>query len=88
MGSQWWEDAPLTVNVFYVAPQMPTKLPTNQLPKVSFAEDERPREGGCFAGCKQVQGISANAFSVGLFCSMSRFTVYSLGVARVLRMPP
>jgi len=35
MGSQWWEDAPLTVNVSYVAPQMPTKLPTNQLPKVS-----------------------------------------------------
>jgi len=34
MGSQWWEDAPLTVNVSYVAPQMPTKLPTNQLPKV------------------------------------------------------
>jgi len=35
MGSQWWDDAPLTVNVSYVAPQMPTKLPTNQLPKVS-----------------------------------------------------
>jgi len=38
-----------------------------------FAEDARPREGGgsrglvvggCFARCKQVQGISANAFSV------------------------
>jgi len=38
-----------------------------------FAEDARPREGGgsrglvvggCFACCKQVQGISANAFSV------------------------
>jgi len=38
-----------------------------------FAEDARPREGdgsrglvvgGCFACCEQVQGISANAFSV------------------------
>jgi len=38
-----------------------------------FAEDARPREGGgsrglvvggCFARYKQVQGISANAFSV------------------------
>ena len=40
-----------------------------------FAEDARPREGGgsrglvvggCFACCKQVQGISANVFSVML----------------------
>jgi len=36
MGSQWWEDAPLTANVSPVAPQTPTKLPTNQLPKVSI----------------------------------------------------
>jgi len=41
-----------------------------------FAEDARPREGGgsrglvvggCFARCKQVQGISANAVSVIVF---------------------
>jgi len=41
MGSQRWEDGPLTVNVSYVAPQMPTKLPTNQLPKVSIDEARR-----------------------------------------------
>ena len=38
-----------------------------------YSEDARPREGGgsrglvvggCFASCEQVQGISANAFSV------------------------
>jgi len=42
-----------------------------------FAEDARAREGGgsrglvvggCFARCKQVQGISANAFSVLTKC--------------------
>ena len=41
MGSQWWEDAPLTVNVSYVAPQMPANLPTNKLPKVSNVQAGR-----------------------------------------------
>jgi len=37
MGYQWWDGALLIVDVSYVAPEVPTKLPINQLPKVSIA---------------------------------------------------
>jgi len=37
MGYQWWDGALLIVDVSYMAPAVPTKLPTNQLPKVSNA---------------------------------------------------